>query len=204
MVAAVNSPPTVNRSAAAFESETLPHLNDLYRTALHMLRQSAKASDAVQETYLRAWEAFGKYQRGPNCKAWIFQILINVVRHERRSGFKWDSLRVEDLNQVGQAPSPNIATDVDDNRSRSRVWQGQRTLPNGSDTPDLVVSAMSLVPVDFMEVLLLVDGQGFSYREAAEILGLSTDVVAHHVVLGRNHLHSELEACCSTPVAVTQ
>jgi len=163
---------TANRRAAAFESEALPHLNDLYRTALHMLQQSAKASDAVQETYLRAWKAFGKYQRGTTCKPWLFLILINVVRRER---------------------------------SRSSVrWQGQTTLPNGSDAPDHVVSAMSLVPVDFMEVLLLVDGQGFSYGEAAEILGLSTDVVAHRVVLGRNHLHSELEACYSTPVAVVQ
>jgi len=168
MVAAVNLPPTANRSAAAFESEALPHLNDLYGTALHMLRQSAKASDVVQETYLRAWKAFSKYERGANFKAWLFQILINIVRRERTSGLKWDSWRVEDLSQ------------------------------------DLVVSAMSLVPVDFMEVLLLVDGQGFSYREAAEILGVSTDVVAHRVVLGRNHLHSELEACCSTRVAVAE
>lgn len=168
MVAAVNSPPAANRSAAAFESEALPHLNDLYRTALHTLRQSAKASDVVQETYLRAWKAFSKYERGTNCKAWLFQILINIVRRERRSGFKWDSWRVENLRQ------------------------------------DHVVSAMSLVPVDFMDVLLLVDGQGFSYRETAEILSLSTDVVAHRVVLGRNHLHSELEACCSTPVSVAR
>lgn len=167
-VAAVNLPPAANRSAAAFESEALPHLNDLYRTALYMLQQSAKASDAVQETYRRAWKAFGEYQRGTNGKAWLYQILINVVRHERRSGFKWDSWRVENLGQ------------------------------------DHVVSAMSLVPVAFMDVLLLVDGQGFSYRETAEILGLSTDVVAHRVVLGRNHLHSELEACCSTPVSVAQ
>jgi RNA polymerase sigma-70 factor (ECF subfamily) len=159
----VNLPPTASHSAADFESESLPHLNDLYRTAFHMLQQSKKASDAVETTYLRAWKAFDKYQRGTNCKAWLFHILINVVRHERR---------------------------------RSSVqWQGQRTLPDASDPPNRDVFAMNLVPVDLMEVLLLVDGQGFSYREAGEILGLSSDVVAHRVVLGRNHLHSELEAC---------
>ena len=151
VAAAVNLPRTANRRAAAFESDALPHLNDLYRTSLHMLQESATASDAVQETYLRAWKAFGEYQRGTSCKVWLFQILINVVRHERRS-----------------------------------------------------VSAISLVPMDFMEVLLLVDGQGFSYRETAEILGVPTNVVARRVVLGRNHLHSELEADCSMPVAVAQ
>jgi RNA polymerase sigma-70 factor (ECF subfamily) len=170
VTAAVNLPPAANHRAAAFESEALPHLNDLYRTAFHMLQQSAKASEAVDTTYVRAWKAFGKYQRGTNCKAWLFQILINVVRHERRRRVRWQ----------------------------------RQTLPDASDAPNHGVFAMNLVPVDLMEVLLLVDGQGFSYREAGEILGLSIDVVARRVVLGRNQLHSELEACCSPSVAVAK
>src|SRR5215467_12899614 len=88
VAAAVNFPPAGNHTAAAFESEALPHLNDLYRTAFHMLQQSAKATDAVQTTYLRAWKAFGKYH-GTNCKAWLFQILISVVRHDRRNSVRW-------------------------------------------------------------------------------------------------------------------
>jgi RNA polymerase sigma-70 factor (ECF subfamily) len=163
VAAAVNLPPTANHSAAAFESEALPHLNDLYRTAFHILQQSTKASDAVEATYLRAWKAFGKYQRGTNCKAWLFQILISVVRHERR-------------------------------RNTVR-WEVQTALPDASDSPNRGVFAMNMVPVDLMELLLLVDGQGFSYREAGEILGVSSDVVARRVVLGRNQLHSKLEAC---------
>jgi RNA polymerase sigma-70 factor, ECF subfamily len=169
VAAAVNLPPTGDHSAAAFEAEALPYLNDLYQTAFHMLQQSAKASDAVEATYLRAWKAFGKYQHGTNCKAWLFQILINAVRHERRNSVR---------------------------------WQGQRNLPDGSDAPNHSLFAMSCVPVELMDVLLLVDGQEFSYREAAEILGLSTDVVARRVVLGRNHLHSGLEAQCSTRDAI--
>jgi RNA polymerase sigma-70 factor (ECF subfamily) len=162
VAAAVNLPSTANHLAASFESEALPHLNDLYQTAFHMLRQSAKASSAVQATYLQAWKAFGKYQPGTNCRAWLFQILVNVVRHKRRNSVR---------------------------------WQGLTSLPDGSDAPNHSLFAIQLVPVDLMDVLLLVDGQGFSYREAAEILGLSTDVVARRVVLGRNRLHSELEAC---------
>ena len=153
VAAVVNLAPTANHRTASFESEALPHLNDLYQPAFHMLRQSAKASSAVQTTYLRAWKAFGKYQPGTNCRAWLFQILVNVVRHERRNSVRW---------QVR------------------------------SDAPNHSVSAMNMLPVDLKDVLLLVDGQGFSYREAGEILGFSTDVVARHVVLGRNHLHSFL------------
>ena len=150
-IVAVELPPAANCITADFESEALPHLNNLYRTALHMLEHSAKASAAVLETYFHARTAFGQYPRDTNCKVWLFRILIDVVRRERRR-----------------------------------------------------MSAMSRVHMNFMEVLLLVDGQGFSYGEAAEILGLSNDVVAHSVVVGRNHLHLALEAGCTTPVAVAQ
>src|SRR5215469_3201788 len=80
----------------AFEAETLPHMNDLYRAAVRMLRDQGKAGDAVQETYLIAWKSFSKYQEGTNCKAWLFQILFNVVRHERRQWFKWITGKEED------------------------------------------------------------------------------------------------------------
>jgi len=129
-------------------ADAWPHLNDLYRTAFHMLQEPAKASSAVETTYLRAWRVFGNYQPDTNSRTGLFQILVDVVRHERRKSVR---------------------------------WQDHHSL-----------SAMNEVPVDLMDVLLLVDGQGFSYREAGEILGLSTDVVARRVVLGRNHLHSFL------------
>jgi DNA-directed RNA polymerase specialized sigma24 family protein len=134
-------------------ADAWPHLNDLYRTAFHMLQESTKASSAVETTYLRAWQVFGNYQPDTNSRTGLFQILVDVVRHERRNSVRW---------QVR------------------------------SDAPNHSVSAMNMLPVDLKDVLLLVDGQGFSYREAGEILGFSTDVVARHVVLGRNHLHSFL------------
>ncbi len=96
--------------------------------------------------------------------------------------------------------SPDALIRAADVNSASQSMQPQepRFSPN---TPDHVVSAMNRVPPDFREALLLVDCQGFSYEDAAEILGLSTDVVANRIVLGRNHLYSELEACRSTLVA---
>jgi RNA polymerase sigma-70 factor (ECF subfamily) len=80
--------------------------------------------------------------------------------------------------------------------------QHRRQEPRFSpSTPDEVVSALNRVPPDFREVLLLIDCQGFSYKSAAEILGLSVDVIARRIVLGRNHLYSELAACRSTLAA---
>ena len=135
-------------SAANFESVAMPHLNDLYRTAFHLLPQPAQASAAVEETFVRARIAFGEYPRFTNSRIRLFQILIQVVRLKR------------------------------------------------TKSSSTVVSAINRVPLDFREALLLVDGQGFSYSDTARILGLLEDVVAHHIVQGRNHLQFELERKC--------
>jgi DNA-directed RNA polymerase specialized sigma24 family protein len=105
---AVNKTAPISKERlAGFEMEALPNSDDLSRTALRLLREPAKASDAVQENYLLAWKAFDRYQRGTNCKAWLFRILFNVVRHERRAWFKWLTGENEDLGQLDQiAPEP--------------------------------------------------------------------------------------------------
>ena len=104
------------QSVAAFEEEALPHMDDLFRAAVRLLLDQSKASDAVQETYLVAWKSFGKYQQGTNCRAWLFQILFNVVRHERRAWFKWLTGKEDDLAEsqlVAPEPIPDTLTDRD-------------------------------------------------------------------------------------------
>src|SRR5690242_18051813 len=133
----------------AFEAEALPHMDDLFRTAVRMLQDQGKASDAVQEVYLIAWKSFGKYERGTNCKAWLFQILFNVVRHERRNWFKWITGKEEDMAEaqlVAPAPIPECLTD------------------------GRILAALDLLPAQFRETLLLVDVEEFSYKEASQIL----------------------------------
>src|SRR5215471_20981683 len=68
------------RSRASFESEALPHIESLLRTAVRMSGDRARAEDAVQETYLRAWRSFNTYQPDTNCRAWLFRILLNVLK----------------------------------------------------------------------------------------------------------------------------
>jgi len=74
---------SLNRNAE-FEAVALPNLAVLYRKALHMLRDAGAAEDTVQETCLRAWQIFDQFTPGTNGRAWLFAILMNVVRHELR------------------------------------------------------------------------------------------------------------------------
>ena len=69
---------------ATFEAEVLAYLDSLYRTALRLTRVPADAEDLVQETYLKAFRAAGRFEPGTNLRAWLFTILHNSVRNRAR------------------------------------------------------------------------------------------------------------------------
>src|SRR5215831_15833514 len=111
------------QSAAAFEAEALPHMDDLFRAAVRLLLDQSKASDAVQETYLIAWRSFDRYERGTNCRAWLFQILFNVVRHERRNWFKWRTGKEEDVAESQMVAPQPVPENLSDNEILSALDQ---------------------------------------------------------------------------------
>src|SRR5258708_5962184 len=156
---------------AEFEEEALPHMNDLFRTAVRLLQDHGKAGDAVQEAYLVAWKSFDRYQRGTNCRAWLFQILFNVVRHERRSWFKWITGKTEDISEVdvvAPQPVPTAFTDKD------------------------ILAALDQLPAQFRDVLLLVDVEEFSYKETGEILKVPIGTRMSRLSRGRGILRGKL------------
>jgi RNA polymerase sigma-70 factor (ECF subfamily) len=154
-----------------FEQEAMPHASDLYRTAARLLQDSGKANDAVQETYLLAWKSFDRYERGTNCKAWLYQILFNVVRHERRTWFKWITGREEDAAEtmlVAKEPLPDQLEDK------------------------AILTALDRIPQQFRECVLLVDVEEFSYKEASEMLRVPIGTVMSRLNRGRGLLRAEL------------
>src|SRR5262250_2800309 len=74
---------TKSRLRRDFEREALPHLGPLHGTALRLTRNERDAEDLVQDTILRAYRYFSKFEPGTNCKAWLFKILTNtfITRH---------------------------------------------------------------------------------------------------------------------------
>lgn len=82
----MNKERSTNSSLSTFEEETLPHKSALFQSAYSLLGSRGEAEDAVQETYFQAWKSFRAFELGTNCRAWMFSILFNVVRQQRR---KW-------------------------------------------------------------------------------------------------------------------
>jgi len=175
MMAVAVTPQCTNQAlrSASFEAEALPHMNDLFRAAASMLRNREEAEDAVQEAYLVAWKSFHRFTPGTNCRAWLFQILFNVVRHRRQKWFttlRWLGEQAPNLEEtlVYEPPVPENLTDED------------------------VLEAFQKVPAAFSEVVMLADVQEFSYKEIAEALGIPIGTVMSRLSRGRRQLRAFL------------
>src|ERR1039458_982102 len=86
---------------AMFTDLAMEYMPALYSAALRMTRNAADAEDLVQETYLKAYRAFGSFTEGTNLKAWLYRILtntyINTYRAAKRRPEVADVEDVEDL-----------------------------------------------------------------------------------------------------------
>ena len=155
-----------------FEEAALPHLDDLYRTATRLVADSTKADDVVQDVYLQAWKSFDRFEVGTNCRAWLYKILFHVVHHHRRKWFNArmvkDSVEILDHVAVSSEPIPEHLTDEE------------------------ILCALDRVPQDVRAVVLLVDVDEFSYKEASGILNVPIGTVMSRLSRGRKLLREQL------------
>jgi len=157
---------------AEFEAEAMPYLGDLFRTALRMTGDRARAEDVVQETCLHAWKSFEKFEKGTNCKAWLFKILFYSVHHQRRKLFRFPLANdAERILETGfPAPEPITETLRDEQ----------------------ILAALNKLPPDYRAISVLVDVEEFPYKEAAGILGIPIGTVMSRLSRARKLLRHEL------------
>jgi RNA polymerase sigma-70 factor, ECF subfamily len=160
-------------AADVFAAEAMPHVDDIFRTAVRMLAgDQARAEDATQETYLRAWQSFTRFTPGTNCRAWLFKILFHVVNHQRRQWFRFPGVNEaeEILESTAANPEP-VPEHVRDEE---------------------ILAALDKISAEFRAPILLVDVEEFSYKEAAEILRVPMGTVMSRLNRGRKLLRKEL------------
>jgi RNA polymerase sigma-70 factor (ECF subfamily) len=171
------------RRVTEFEREALVHLDALHHFALRLTRNRAEAEDVVQETCLRAFRAFDRFDPGTNCRAWLFTILRNVFLNRVRSQER-DVLET-DLGSL-DAVEPTVDNRVE--RSSPEEQFLQSVLHGDVDR------AIQTLPLMFREAVVLVDLEGSSYREAAEVLGCPLGTVMSRLFRGRALLRRALRS----------
>src|SRR3974390_243783 len=171
---------------ATFTDVAMEFMPGLYSAALRMTRNRADAEDLVQETYLKAYRAFGSFKEGTNLKAWLYRILtntfINSYRARKRRPEQTELDDVEDLYLYRRLGGLEA---VSASRSAEEDVLDQFTEAE-------VKAAVEALPEQFRMAVLLADVEGFSYKEIADILDIPIGTVMSRLHRGRKALQKTL------------
>ncbi|HEY3321527.1 MAG TPA: sigma-70 family RNA polymerase sigma factor [Planctomycetota bacterium] len=181
----LNQPRDERQRREQFEALAMPLLDRLYAMALHLVREPTRADDMVQETYLRAWQNFDRFQIGTHFKAWIFQILTYLFLNERRSAQRRETTVDFGEHDIVAAPPETKAMP-----EASALADWEKLYPDLVD--DALKRALDRLRPEQRTVFLLVTLGELSYQECADILELPIGTVMSRLFRARQQLQEEL------------
>jgi RNA polymerase sigma-70 factor (ECF subfamily) len=151
----------------------MPHTESLLRMALRLVHgDRAAADDLVQEAFLQAWRAFDQFERGTNCRGWLFRILFNLSNRRNE--------------QLRARPAPVSTDDVPTSNVVS-LYSKPRQLEAAE-----VLEAFDRLPEEQATVLILGVIEGFTCKEIALLLGIPIGTVMSRLSRGREALRKSL------------
>ncbi len=167
-----------------FETAAIPFLDSLYSMAYRLTRNPEEAQDLVQETYLKAYKYYDKFEKGTNLKAWLFRILKNsFINNYRKKQSQPLQSAFEDIEE-------SFESLVSEEAHHGAKDPEQAALENVLDED--VQAALDGLRDDYRMVIHLVDIEGFSYKEASEILDVPVGTVMSRLYRGRKLLEKAL------------
>jgi RNA polymerase sigma-70 factor, ECF subfamily len=161
-----------------FEQNTLPHLNSVYNLARHLTRNEQEAEDVVQETYLRAFRSYPRFQAG-DARPWLLKIARNVFYTRLRRNPPLEPIDFD------QQPTSRL----------EHFWNPEEAVVQSADRA-LLQRALAAIPTHHREVLVLRDLEEISYREISAVLGVPAGTVMSRLSRARGCLRQ-----CMTDLA---
>jgi RNA polymerase sigma-70 factor (ECF subfamily) len=161
-----------------FGRQALAHADALYNHARRLTRNDADADELVQETYARALVGASTFGGG-NLKAWLFRILRNTFI---------------DIHHRGRRQPPlDDATSVDDDASGAELPRDERELDHIRSLMAGEIDAALATLSDDARAIILLDVEGFTETEVAEVLGCPLGTVKSRLSRARMLLRERLK-----------
>jgi RNA polymerase sigma-70 factor (ECF subfamily) len=173
---------TEARDRVRFEEDALALSDQVYRVARHLASSREDADELMQETYARAFRSWRSFTPGTNMRAWLLRILtnLNIDRGRRQQR----APQMQPLEANDYFLYDRLAENGDGISDEEQVVERL--------SQDDIVTALSAVPHDFRDVIVLVDLGDFSYADAAQILDIPVGTVMSRLHRGRRILKREL------------
>ena len=177
------TPFTSAAHAESFERMTMPHLPHVTRFARSLTRDAGRAEDLVQETYLQALRGWHTFRTGSDARPWLFKVCHNVFLR---------SMQVE----ARYVDAPEDDPELDSMATAHAHWRAEQAglteVVEQMDLGDAIGRALAMLPAYFRGVVVLVDVEGQSYDDAAEVLGVPVGTVRSRLFRGRRLLQDLL------------
>src|SRR5688572_28571331 len=171
------------RDRVRFEEEALGLSDQVFRVARGLVNSREEAEDLVQQTYARAFRDWRSFTPGTNLRAWLLRILTNLNidsgRKIQRSP-QTQPLEETDYYLANKVASAAGVEALETDEVVERLSQ------------DSIVDALSDIPPQFRDVVVLVDIGDFSYADAAQILDVPIGTVMSRLHRGRRALKQHL------------
>ncbi len=171
------------RDRVRFEEEALALADQVYRVARRLVGSREEAEDLVQETYARAFRSWQSFTPGTNLRAWLLRILTNLNTDRGRR-----QQRTPDMQPLEESDY-YLANKMAASAGEQALDQDQVVEQLSQDS---IVNALSSLPHDFRDVVVLVDLGDFSYADAAQILDIPMGTVMSRLHRGRRLLKQQL------------
>ena len=156
-----------------FEELCLPHLDAAYNLAYSLVGRDHDAQDIVQEAYIRALKGF-KGLRGDNARHWLMMIVRNTA-------YTWFKMHANERNIFPFDPAIH-ATTTSKSRSESS-WE---------ERAQQLQEALKRLPIEFREILVLRDIEGWSYKQLASALHMPSGTIMSRLSRARQRLRQEV------------
>lgn len=163
-----------------FEALAFPFKNQIYGAALRMTKHPLDAEDLVQDTYLKAYRFFHRFEPGTNIHAWMSRILTNhfITNYNHK---KREPARVDFEETCTTLPVEKTWEDFEN--------QTLDSMENYDDLfDDKITTALDRLPEYYRIVVLLCDVSEFKYKEIAEALNIPIGTVMSRLYRGRKML----------------